>query len=88
MIVQIAVIAAFGLMGLGILTMIISGVKSLAQGKQDFKRMGLMAVPFVIFGISYVVLGDIARAGVMATMIMMVIMGVSVALTGVRGIFK
>ena len=32
-IVQIAVIGAFGLIGLGILSMIISGIKSLAQGK-------------------------------------------------------
>ena len=87
-IVQIAVIGAFGLIGLGILSMIISGIKSLAQGKQDVKRIVIMAVPFVIFGISYAVMGDIAKAGVLTTMSMMGIMVVSVLVTGLRGTFK
>jgi hypothetical protein len=87
-IVQIAVIGAFGLIGLGILSMIISGIKSLAQGKQDVKRIVIMAVPFLIFGISYSVMGDIPRAGVLTTMSMMGIMVVSVFVTGLRGTFK
>ena len=52
LIVKIAVILAFGLIGLGVLSMIVSAVKSLMQGKQDFKRIALMAVPFIVFGIS------------------------------------
>lgn len=87
-IVQIAVIGAFGLIGLGILAMIVSGIKGLTQGKQDVKRIGLMAVPFVIFGITYAILKDVAMAGVMTTMIMMGIMVVSIALTGIRGTFN
>lgn len=87
-IVQIAVIGAFALIGFGILAMIVSGIKGLTQGKQDVKRIGIMAVPFVIFGITYAVLGDVAMAGVMSTMIMMVIMVVSIALTGIRGTFN
>ncbi len=87
-IVQIAVIGAFGLIGLGILSMIISGIKSLAQGKQEIKRIVIMAVPFVIFGISYAVLGDVAKAGVLTTMSMMGIMVISVVVTGLRGTFK
>ncbi len=92
MIVQIAVIGTFALMGLGILTMIISGVKGLSQGKQDVKRIAIMAVPFVIFAISYFVMQGselaYARAGVFTTLTMMGIMVVSVVITGLRGTFK
>ncbi len=89
MIVQIAVIGAFGLIGLGVLAMVVSAVKSLAQGKQDLKRIGLMAVPFIVFGISLAALGgDYVKAGVMTTMVMMGIMVASIAITGLRGTFK
>ncbi len=87
-IVQIAVIGAMGLIGLGIVSMIVSGIKSLAQGKQDVKRIVIMAVPFAIFGIAYGVLGDIPKAGVLTTMAMMGIMVFSVVITGLRGTFK
>ena len=87
-IVQIAVIGAMGLIGLGIVSMIVSGIKSLAQGKQDVKRIVIMAVPFIIFGVAYGALGDIPRAGVLTTMTMMGIMVVSVVFTGLRGTFK
>lgn len=87
-IVQIAVIGAMGLIGLGVVSMFVSGIKSLAQGKQDVKRIVIMAVPFIIFGVAYGVLGDIPRAGVLTTMTMMGIMVVSVVFTGLRGTFK
>lgn len=92
MIVNIAVIGAFGLIGLGILATIVSGIKSMSQGKQDIKRIAIMAVPVVIFVISYFVFAGseipYAKAGVMTTAIMMGIMVVSVVFTGLRGTFK
>ena len=91
-IVQIAVIGAFGLMGLGILTMIISAVKSMMQGKQDVKRILIMSTPFIVFAISYFVFAgselQFERAGVFTTITMMGIMVVSVVITGLRGTFK
>lgn len=91
-IVKIAVIGAFGLMGLGILTMIISAIKSMAQGKQDYKRILIMATPFVVFAIAYFIFADatlrIESAGVLTTLTMMGIMVVSVVITGLRGTFK
>ena len=92
MIVQIAVIGAFGLIGLGIIATIVSGIKSMTQGKQDLKRIGIMAIPFVIFGISYLIVQGtelpFAKAGVLTAGIMMGIMVASVFLTGIRGTFK
>jgi hypothetical protein len=86
--VQIAVFGAVGLIIIGVLAMAVSGIKSLSQGKQDVKRIAITAVPFIIFGITYAVLGDIAKAGVSTTMAMMGIMVVSVLVTGLRGTFK
>ena len=88
MIVQIAVIGTFALLGLGILTMMISGIKGLMQGKQDLKRIAIMAVPFAVFGVSYALFSDATKAGVMTTLVMMGIMVGSIAITGLRGTFK
>ena len=69
--------------------MIISAIKSLAQGKQDFKRIAIMMVPFVVFGISYAVLGqDLVKAAVATAGIMMAGMVGTIVLTGLRGTFK
>lgn len=86
--VQIAVYGAVGLIIIGVLAMAVSGIKSLSQGKQDVKRIAIMTVPFIIFGITYAILVDIAKAGVLTTMVMMGIMVVSVLFTGLRGTFK
>ena len=86
--VTIAVALAVGLIGLGVVGMLVSGIKGLSQGKQDFKRIGLMALPFVIFGISYAVVGDFAKAGVLTTAIMMAAMMLTIAFTGLRGTFN
>ena len=84
----ISVGLAAGLIVLGVLTMVFGGVRSLMLGKQDFKKIGMMAVPFVVFGISYAVTGEYAKAGVLTATIMMAFMILTIALTGLRGTFK
>ncbi|HAH51634.1 MAG TPA: hypothetical protein DCL80_10370 [Balneola sp.] len=82
-----------GLAGLmivgGVLAMIISGIRSLTQGKQDFKRIALMLVPVVVFAITYFSLGqDEVKAAVMTAGVMMGGMVLTIFLTGLRGTFK
>lgn len=86
--VAISVGLAFGLMGLGILTMIVAGIRSLTLGKQDFKKIGMMAVPFVVFGICYAITGETAKSGVLTATLMMAVMVLTILLTGLRGTFK
>lgn len=76
------------LFGLGILAMIFASIKSLAQGKQDVKKIVIMAIPFVIFGVSFAVFGDIPKAGVFTTAVMLGAMVLTIAYTGLRGTFK
>ncbi len=86
--VAISVGLAFGLLVLGMVAMIGAGIRSLALGKQDFKRIGMMAVPFVVFGISYGVFGDLPKAAILTAAIMMAAMILTIAFTGLRGTFK
>ena len=86
--VAISVGLAFGLLGLGVLFMIVAGVRSLTLGKQDFKKIGMMAIPFVVFGISYAVFGDVPKAGMMTATVLMAAMILTIVLTGLRGTFK
>lgn len=86
--VAISVGLALGLVALGIVTMIGAGIRSLAIGNQDLKKMGMMAVPFIVFGISFAVVGDFAKAGVLTATIMMAVMVAAILVTGLRGTFK
>jgi hypothetical protein len=76
------------LIALGLVTMIVAGIRSLTLGKQDFKKIGMMAVPFVIFGITFAVSGKYATAGVATAGIMMAFMVLTIVFTGLRGTFK
>ncbi len=86
--VVISVGLAAGLIVLSILGILGAGIKSVMNGKQDYKRIGMMAVPFVVFGISYAVLGDIPKAGVFTAVFMLGAMALTIILTGMRGTFK
>lgn len=86
--VVISVGLGIGLIVLGVVGIILSGIKSLVNGKQDFKRIGMMAIPFVVFGITYAVFGDIPEAGVSTAVFMLLAMVVTIVLTGMRGTFK
>ena len=86
--VVISVGLGIGLIVFGVVGIIFSGIKSLANGKQDFKRIGMMAVPFVVFGISYAVFGDVPQAGVFTSVFMLGAMALTIILTGMRGTFK
>jgi len=84
----ISVGLAIGLIVLGILGILGAGIKSVINGKQDYRRVGMMAVPFIVFGISYAVLGEIPKAGVFTAIFMLGAMVITIFLTGMRGTFK
>ncbi len=86
--VAISVGLALGLIVLGVVSMAGAGIRSLVMGKQDYKKIGMMAIPFVVFGIAYAISGEISDAGVMTAALMMLGMVVAIVLTGLRGTFK
>lgn len=86
--VAITIGFTIGLFVLSIIMMLFASVKSIAQGKQDFKKVAIMAIPFVLFGITYAVFGDVTKAGVFTMAFMMGAMILTIAYTGLRGTFK
>lgn len=86
--VVISVGLGLALIVLGIIGIIISGIKSISNGKQDLKRIGMMAIPFAVFGIAYAVFGEIPKAGVFTAVFMLGAMALTIAFTGMRGTFK
>lgn len=84
----ISVGLAVGLIVLGILGILGAGIKSVINGKQDYKRIGMMVIPFIVFGISYAVFGEIPKAGVFTAVFMLGAMVITIVLTGMRGTFK
>jgi hypothetical protein len=88
MIATIGLGLGLALIGLGVLGMIYSGIQSLIKGKLDFKKVGTMLVPFVVFGIGYGAFGDITEAGVATMIFMMAAMILFMFLTGLRGTFN
>lgn len=86
--VAITIGFTIGLFALGILMMLFASVKSIVQGKQDFKKIAIMAIPFVLFGVSLAVFGDVTKAGVFTMAFMMGAMILTIAYTGLRGTFK
>lgn len=88
MIVTIGIGLGLGLIGLGILGMLISGIQSLIKGKQDFKKIGTMLVPFAVFGVAIGIFGDISQAGIATMLFMLAAMVLLIFLTGLRGTFN
>lgn len=84
----ISVGLAVGLVVLSVLAILGAGIKSLVNGKQDFKRTGMMIIPFVVFGISYAVFGEVAKSGVFTAVFMLGAMVLTILFTGLRGTLK
>jgi hypothetical protein len=85
MIVTIALGLGLGLIGLGVLGMLISGIQSIMKGKQDIKKIITMIVPFVVFGIAYGIAGTITEAAIGTMLFMMAAMILLIFGTGIRG---
>ena len=79
---------AGGLIALGIVGIIISGIRGLFSGEQDFKKIATMALPVVIFFISVGITGDYQRAAIATMLIMMAFMAVGILVTGMRSTFN
>lgn len=79
---------AIGLIGIGILAMIVAGIKSLTTGKQDLKRNLTILVPFAVFGIIFGMAGDLTDAAIGTMLFMIAAMVLFMLLTGLRSTFN
>ena len=85
MIENLAIGLSLGLIAIGVIAIIFSGIRNLINGKSDFKRIIVMVVPAIVFVAAFAMLGTFVQAGV-ATMIFMIsLMVLSIIVTGTRG---
>ncbi len=86
-IVVISFYIVMALMGLGLLSMLLFGFRSLAWGKVNILTLVILCIPIVVLVILGFVVGDWARAGIFTIVIMLGLAVASLLVTGVKGLF-
>ncbi len=87
-VVHIALAIALGMMAIGGLTMVAFSARNIFSGRHDLMKVGVMLVPAVIFGVTFGILGDATEAGVLTMMLMIGLMALFIAYSGLRRSFK
>jgi len=77
-----------GLLIIGVIAIIVSGIRNLTLGKASVKKVVVMLVPFVIFGIAFAVTGSVDQGGIATMMVLIGAMIIAIAFTGLKGTFK
>ncbi len=86
--VSIAIYVVLVMVGLGVLTMLLFGLRSLTFGKIKPLNIIIILVPIVLLGILGMVMGDWALAAIYTFMIMFLLAVAALLISGVRGIFN
>lgn len=86
-IITIAVYIVFALIGLGLLVMLLSGVRSLMFGKVSLIAIGIMAIPFAIFVVLGLVMSSWADAGIMTIIISVGLTMLALLASGIKSMF-
>lgn len=88
--VTIGIWIAIALTAVGILTIVIFGIKNIASGKFRIWSLVAMLVPVVIFGVSYALSAGspqpFAQAMIFTALALIVIGAVAVLFTGLKGL--
>ncbi|NND71274.1 MAG: hypothetical protein HKN43_06825 [Rhodothermales bacterium] len=74
------------LVGISLLSMLLFGVRSVAQGKVKPMSMAAVALPMIVLVVLGLVLGDWPTAAIYTVLIMIVVAALSMLLTSMRGI--
>ena len=85
--VVISFYIVMALMGLGLLSMLLFGIRSLAWGKVNVLTLGILCIPIVLLFVLGFVIGDWSRAGILTIAIMMALAVFSLLVTGLKGLF-
>ena len=86
--VPIAIWIAAIILGLGLLGMLLFGVKSILNGKINLVTAAIILVPAILLLILGLVLRDWAIAGIYTLVIMFALAAVSLLVSGIRGLFN
>lgn len=87
-VLNIALYVVFALMGLGLLVMLASGVRSLMFGKVKMLSIGLAAVPLVLFVVLGLALPTWTDAGIMTIMLSLGLTLVALLVSGIKNLIS
>ncbi len=79
---------AFGLLAIGIIAIIISGVRGMINGNMDGKKIVIMLVPVAIFILAFLLTGTWIKAGIATMLIMLALMVLAIFISGARTTFS
>ncbi len=86
--VPIAIWIAAVILGLGLLGMLLFGVKSIINGKINLVTGAIILVPVILLLILGLILGDWAIAGVWTLVTMFALATTGLLVSGIRGLFN
>lgn len=87
-VLNIALYVVFALMGLGLLVMLASGVRSLMFGKVKMISVALVAVPILLFIVLRLALPTWTDAGIMTIMLSLGLTLVALLVSGVKNLIS
>jgi hypothetical protein len=87
-VLNIALYVVLALMGLGLLVMLASGVRSLMFGKVKMLSIGLVAVPLLLFVVLGMVLPTWTDAGIMAIVLSLGLTLVALLVSGIKNLIS
>lgn len=77
-----------GLIVIGVIAILVAGVRNVTLGKSSPKKVIVMVVPVVVFVVAYLATGSLNEGGIATMMIMMGAMILAIAFTGLKGTLK
>ncbi|MCY3614422.1 MAG: hypothetical protein OXH03_04915 [Bacteroidetes bacterium] len=87
-VLNIALYVVFALMGLGLLVMVASGVRSLMFGKVKLLSVGIAAVPLLLFVVLGLALPTWTDAGIMTIILSLGLTLVALLVSGIKNIIS
>ena len=87
-VLNIALYVVFALMGLGLLVMVASGVRSLMFGKVKMLSVGIAAVPLLLFVVLGLALPTWTDAGIMTIILSLCLTLVALLVSGIKNIIS
>jgi hypothetical protein len=87
-IVEIALTGSLVLVGISLLLIVIFGIKNIASGKHEWSKIAIVAAPFIIFGGTYGVTGEMTESGLITFLVLMAVMLLLILFGGLRSSFK
>ncbi|MFB3133565.1 MAG: hypothetical protein ACE10K_13690 [Rhodothermales bacterium] len=75
------------LMALGLLSILLFGVRSLVYGKVNIFTLVILCIPIVLLVVLGLVVGDWSRAGLLTIVIMLGLAVFSLLVTGIKSLF-